>query len=64
MTNLKKMRTRAGITQASLSKRTGVNLRTLQGYEQGRDSINMAAAITVLRIAQALGCAVEDLLEN
>lgn len=64
MTNLKKYRERAGITQAELSLRTGVNLRTLQDYEQGSKPINKAAAITVYRIAKALGVNVEDLLES
>lgn len=64
MTNLKKHRERAGITQAELSLRTGVNLRTLQDYEQGSKPINKAAAITVYRIAKALGVNVEDLLES
>ena len=63
MTNLKKYRERAGITQAELSLRTGVNMRTLQDYEQGRKPINQAAAITVYRIARALGVNVEDILE-
>ena len=64
MTNLKKYRERAGITQSELSLRTGVNLRTLQDYEQGSKPINKAAAITVYRIAKALGVNVEDLLES
>lgn len=64
MTNLKKYRERAGITQAELSLRTGVSLRTLQDYEQGSKPINKAAAITVYRIAKALGVNVEDLLES
>ena len=63
MTNLKRIRTDSGITQAALSERSGVSLRTLQDYEQGRKSINGAAALTVLRIAQELGVTVEDLLE-
>lgn len=64
MTNLKKYRERAGITQAELSLRTGVSLRTLQDYEQGSKPINKAAAITVYRIAKALGVNIEDLLES
>lgn len=63
MTNLKRIRTESGITQLELAVRSGVNLRTLQDYEQGRKPINQAAAITVLRIAQELGVTVEDLLE-
>lgn len=63
MTNLKRIRTAAGMTQATLSEKTGVSLRTLQDYEQGRKPINGAAALTVYRIANALDCKVEDLLE-
>ena len=63
MTNLKRIRIESGITQAALSDKTGVSLRTLQDYEQGSKPINKAAAITVHRIAEALGVKVEDLLE-
>lgn len=64
MSNLSRARSAAGMTQAALAERSGVNLRTLQDYEQGRKSINGAAAVTVYRIAHALGVSVEDLLEN
>ena len=64
MTNLKRIRTATGITQAALSERSGVSLRTIQDYEQGRKPINGAAALTVHRIAQELGVTVEDLLET
>ena len=63
MTNLKRLRISSGITQATLSERTGISLRTIQEYEQGRKPINGAAALTVHRIAQELGVTVEDLLE-
>lgn len=64
MTNLKQIRTSAGITQVALSESSGVSLRTLQDYEQGSKPLNKAAAITVYRIAQALSCTVEDLLDK
>lgn len=63
MTNLKRIRTERDITQAALSERSGVSLRTLQEYEQGRKPINGAAALTVYRIARELNITVEDLLE-
>lgn len=63
MTNLKQYREMRKLSQRELAERSGVSLRTLQDYEQGRKPINQAAAITVLRIAQALGVTVEDLLE-
>lgn len=62
-TNLAFLREDKRITQRQLSERSGVSLRTLQDYEQGQKPINKAAAITVHRIAQALGVTVEDLLE-
>lgn len=60
---LQEMRTRRDMTQAELAERAGVNLRSLQDYEQGKKNINGAAAQTVYRLAVALHCAVEDLLE-
>lgn len=63
MTNLKRIRTAAGITQAALAESSGISLRTLQDYEQGRKNINGAAALTVFRLAQMLNVDVEDLLE-
>lgn len=62
-TRLAYLRSDKRITQAALAELSGVSLRTLQDYEQGRKPINQAAAITVHRIAQALGVTVEDLLE-
>ena len=63
MTNLKKKRQEAHYTQHDLAARACVSVRTLQYYEQGVLDINKAAAGTVYRIAEALGCHVEDLLE-
>lgn len=62
-TNLAYLRNDKRITQATLSERSGVSLRTIQDYEQGRKPINGAAALTVYKLAQALNVTVEDLLE-
>jgi transcriptional regulator with XRE-family HTH domain len=64
MTNLQEYRKKSGLSQSKLAKHAGVNLRTLQDYEQGRKSINLAAAITVQKLAEALGCASWELLED
>lgn len=64
MTNLKKIREATGLSQAKLAERSGVNVRMIQYYEQGAKDINVAAALTVYRLAQALDCKVEDLLET
>lgn len=63
MTNLKRIREASGLSQTKLGEVSGVNFRMIQYYEQGVKDINAAAAVTVYRLAQALGCTVEDLLE-
>lgn len=64
MSNLKRIRSAAGISQSELADRSGVNIRMIQHYEQGVKDINAAAAITVYRLALVLYCRVEDLLEK
>ena len=63
MTNLKETRLAKKMTQSKLSEISGVNLRTLQDYEQGRKDINKAEAMTVYKLAEALDCNVWELLE-
>ena len=63
MSNLKQIRESKNMTQSKLSEISGVNLRTLQDYEQGHKDINKVAGITLYKLAQALECNVEDLLE-
>lgn len=64
MNKLKQIREAAGITQAELAKKTGISVRVIQNYEQGTRPINGARVITVKRIADALGCQIEDLIEE
>lgn len=63
MSRLKENRERAGLTQKELSERSGVNLRTIQDYEQGRKSINKAQGLSLYRLANALNVTIEELLE-
>ena len=63
-TNLKKWRTVRNLTQRELAEKAGISLRTLQDYEQGRKSINGAAAITVCKLADELICEPFELLED
>ena len=63
-TNLKRIRTSYGCTQAELAKRSGVSLRSVQMYEQRNKNINKASAETLYRISKVLGCTIEDLLEK
>jgi transcriptional regulator with XRE-family HTH domain len=64
MTNLKRIRQASGLSQAKLAEVSGINVRMIQYYEQGAKDINVAAALTVHKLAQALDCSVEDLLET
>lgn len=63
-TNLQYRRNLKRITQKDLAERSGVNIRMIQYYEQGYKDINAASALTVYKIAQALECTVEDLIEK
>ena len=63
-TNLKRIRTTYGCTQAELADLSGVSLRSIQMYEQRRKDINKASTESVYRIAKVLGCSIEDLLEK
>lgn len=63
-TNLKRIRTTYGCTQAELARRADVSLRSIQMYEQRNKDINKASAETVFCLAKVLGCTMEDLLEK
>lgn len=60
---LQQQRKRCGYSQKELAKKSGVNLRTLQQYELKSKDISKASVQTVLALANALGCQVEDLME-
>ena len=59
---LKWYREYRGMTQAELSQKSGVNLRSIQNYEQGFKNINGASVVTVLSLAEALDCDVYDII--
>ncbi len=63
-TNLKRIRVAYGCTQAELAKMADVRLRSIQMYEQRNKDINKASVETVYRLAKALGCTMEDLIEK
>lgn len=62
-TNLARIRKDSGLSQSQLAEASEINVRMIQHYEQGSKDINKASAITIYKIAKALGCTVEDLLE-
>ena len=63
-TNLKKIREASGLSQNNLSKVSDVSLRSIQLYEQRVNDIDKAQAHTLYKLSRALGCNIEDLLEN
>ena len=62
-TNLKRFREIAGLSQSQLAEEAGVSLRSIQMYEQRNKDINKAQAINLVKIARALNCNIESLLE-
>jgi transcriptional regulator with XRE-family HTH domain len=53
---LRQLRDAAGLTQEQMAKRSGINLWTIRGYEQGRREPNWKG---VLSLAKALNVAAE-----
>ena len=60
---LKEIRESKSLSQRQLAEMSDVNVRMIQHYEQGAKDINKAQAGTLYKLAQALGCSMEDLIE-
>lgn len=52
-----------GYSQSELARRSGVNIRNIQLYEQRVQDINRASAASLAALAQCLSCSIEDLME-
>ena len=63
MSNLKRIRQSLGMSQNQLSEISGVNVRMIQHYEQGFKDITKAQGITLYKLARALNCQIENLIE-
>ena len=63
-TKLKQIREANGLSQSDLSRISGVNLRSIQMYEQRKNDIDKAQGQTLYKLSIALGCQIEDLLEQ
>lgn len=64
MVKLKEVRQVKGWSQSKLAENTGLNVRTLQHYEQGSKIFDHARLDTILKCAIALDCKIEDLIDN
>lgn len=62
-TRLREHRDNCGMSQAELAAEAGVPLRQIQLFEQGHRDINKTAAVTLYKLAKAMCCRMEDLLE-
>lgn len=63
-TKLHKIRESKMLSQSELARLSGVNLRSIQLYEQRVNDIDKAQAQTLYKLAHILGCHIEDLLEK
>ena len=59
---LKKKREQIGLSQSQLAKKSGINLRTLQDYEQGRKPLASVKGEVLYRISTVLNVDMEDLI--
>ena len=59
---LKAARKAAGLTQKQLAAQSGVKLRAIQLYEQNQLDLRRASVSSALALANALNCAIEDLV--
>ena len=64
MSNLARIRKEKMLSQIDLVKVSGVSKSVILKYESGERDINKASGITLLKIATALSCKIEDLLEG
>jgi putative transcriptional regulator len=58
LNNLEKLRKNAGLTQKELSERANVSRKSINAVENG---IYVPSTVLALKIAESLGCKVEDL---
>lgn len=61
---LKEKRQAAGLSQSQLAEKTGINVRTIQHYEQGSKIFDHARIDTILKCCVVLNCKLEDILDN
>lgn len=62
--NLQRLRKEAGLSQSQLAAATGIKVQVLQQYEQGVRDLNGAKLPTLLKICNALGCRLADIVTD
>jgi len=61
---IKELRLERQMTQVQLAQKAGLNIRTIQKFENGERSLYTTLFSTVLKIAEALNVTVYDLLDK
>ncbi len=61
---LQALRKARGLSQSQLAERTGISLRMIQHYEQGKNDLNSARLSTILKLCAALECKMNDILND
>lgn len=63
---LKEKRIEAGFSQSQLAEKAGMNVRTLQHYEQPNSpkTLDHARIDTILKVCVALNCRFDEVIEN
>lgn len=61
---LKTMREGRELSQQECADLSGVNIRIIRSYEQKTRDINGAKLSTLLRLCLALGCRLEDIIDD
>lgn len=64
MSNLARIRKERSLSQGDLVRISGISKSVITKYESGERDINKASGITLLKIATALNCKIENLLEG
>ena len=62
-TQLQLRRQGAGMSQSELASKAEIPVRTLQSLETGARNIDKVAVLTALKLARALECNIEDILD-
>ena len=63
MTQLQDKRRASGMSQSELAHKAEISVRTLQSLETGARNIDKVAVLTALKLARALDCSIEDILD-
>ena len=64
MVKLKEIRQAKGLSQSQLANKAGLNVRTLQHYEQGSKIFDNARIDVILKYAIALECKIEEIIDT